>query len=250
MSIKLILVNIASFLFCINSYGQNLEFSKIDSQLTKDFREMLSAEYEIRSDSLGPAFKSHLLNYLTNPVTFNNEFDSLSKLITIRTSPDKKIKFYSWDDLTGGTWHHITCVAQFETETGKIVVQQINSENEDFTGDFTDSKILEIHEINSDINKLYLTIAWGTYGSGSQHQIVQIFRINGDTLQKCNSCFTDNNDQVILYPRSEKATLKFDSVNITLSYKEFELDEVTGFYKATRKMITLEFIDGRFIRKQ
>jgi hypothetical protein len=249
MTHKTFLTVIFGLLFCLSSYGQKTEFQEIDIQLTNNFREMLSAETRFRYDSLSPSFKNQLYKYLANPITFKNEFDSLSKYLTIRTSPDKKIKFYSWDDYTGGTWHNIYCVAQFETDSGKIIVQQINSEREAELSEYTDSGIYAVFELNTETEKLYLTIASGTHGSGQHHQIVQIFRINGDTLLKCNSCFADNKDFVIEYPRSEKANLIFDPVNSTLHFNEFKFDEEIGFNKATGKTISLEFINGVFTRK-
>ncbi|HTF06094.1 MAG TPA: hypothetical protein VK826_18820 [Bacteroidia bacterium] len=249
MTHKTVLTIIFGLLFCLCSYGQKAEFQEIDRQLTNNYREMLSAEYQLRSDSLAPAFKNQLLKYLADPITFRNEFDSLTEYLTIQISPDKKIKFYSWDDLTGGTWHHISCVAQFETDSGKIIVQQINSEREAELGDYTDSGVYAVFELNTAIEKLYLTIASGTHGSGQHHQIVQVFRINGDTLLKCNSCFADNKDFVLEYPRSEKANLTFDPVKNMLHYNEFKFDQEVGFCKATGKTISLEFINGVFTRK-
>ncbi|MET6989183.1 hypothetical protein [Sediminicola arcticus] len=249
MTQKTFFIIIFGLIFCLSSNGQKSEFQEIDSQLTNNFKKMLSAESELRFDRLSPGFTKQILNFLANPVTFRNEFDSLSKYLTIKTSPDNKIKFYSWDDLTGGTWHNINCVAQFETDNGKIIVQQINSGKEAELGRYTDSEIYEVFELNTEIEKLYLTIAWGTHGSGQQHQIVQIFRINGDTLLKCNSCFADNKDLVIEYPRSEKANLTFDPVKNILHFNEFKFDEEKGRYKATGKTISLEFINGVFTRK-
>lgn len=245
---KTILTLIWGFQFFLFSYGQKTEFQEIDSLLTSNFRKILSADSQLRYDSLSPAFKNQLLQFLADPITFKNKFDSLSQYLTIKTSPDKRIKFYSWDDLTGGTWHNINCVAQFETDNGKIIVQQINSEKEAELGEYTDSRVYEIFELNTEIEKLYLTIAWGTHGSGHHHQIVQIFRINEDRLLKCNSCFTDNKDLVIEYPRSDTANLTFDPAKNTLQYNNFKFDEEIGFYKATGKKTSLEFINGVFTR--
>ncbi len=245
---KTVLLIIFGLLFCLCSYGQKAELKEIDSLLTNNFRKMISAEPQLRYDSLSPAFKSQLLKYLANPITFRNEFDLLSKFITIKTSPDKKIKFYSWDDLTGGTWHNTSCVAQFEADNGKIVAQQINSGKEAELGEYVDSKIYEVFELNIELEKFFLTFAWGTHGSGHQHQIVQMFKIRGDTLVKCNSCFTDNKDLVIEYPRSDKANLIFDPIKNILYFNEFISDEEIGFNRPTGKTISLEFINGVFTK--
>jgi len=88
---------------------------------------MVAADYDLRYDSLAPAFKKQLSEQLTNPLTFDNSLDSLSKYLTIKTSTDKRIKFYSWDDIGGGTWHNTNCIAQFKTDNGEIIVQQLNT---------------------------------------------------------------------------------------------------------------------------
>lgn len=250
MTHKSFLTIILGLQFCLSSFGQKAEINTIDSLLSNSFREMLSADFDLRYDSLAPRFKTQLLTFLANPITFNNEFDSLTKYMTIRTSADKKIKFYSWDERGGGTWHQINCVAQFQADNGKIIVQQINSEREAELGDYTDSGIYEVFELDKQNEKLYLTLAGGTHGSGHHHKIVQIFRIHGETLLKCNSCFPDSTDLVIELPRSQKANLTFDPVKNTLHFNEFIFNEEIGFYQPTGKTISLEFNNGVFTRKK
>jgi len=166
--------------------------------------------------------------------------------LTIIISADKKIKFYSWDDLTGGTWHHINCIAQFESYSGKIIVQQLNSENEAGAGEFTDSKVFEVNEITINKSTFYLTFAWGTHGDGNQHDIIQIFKIAGDSIVKCKSCFANNNDLAIEYPRNEKSNLTFNPETNEISYTEFKFDADEGFFKRTGQVVTLKLINGIF----
>jgi hypothetical protein len=154
-----ILTIIFSFLYFLCTNEQITEFREIDSLLTNNYRKLLSAEPELRYATLSSVFKNQSLKYLANPITFMNEFDMLSKYLTILTSPDKKIKFTSWDDLTGVTWHAINCIAQFETDNEKRMAQQINSGNEMESGGYTDSRIFKVFELNKDSKKLYLTIA-------------------------------------------------------------------------------------------
>lgn len=206
---------------------------------------MLAADYDLRYDSLAPAFKRQLTEQLKNPITFDNSLDSLSKFLKIKTSADKQIKFYSWDDKEGGTWHNINCIAQFKTDNERIFVQQLNTESSDSV-DFTDSGIYEVYEIFINGMKYYLTFASGTHGSGHQHKIVQVFSITYDKLVKCKSCFADNNDLIIEYPRSDKANLVFNEETNEIFYSEFKLDDDIGFYRPTGKVITLKLINGKF----
>jgi len=248
MTIKRTYLVTVVFLLTLSMYGQNevKGFTEIDNELTADFKTMIDADYQLRSDSLAPLFKRQLQERLTNQITFGNSFDNLSKHLNIKTSADKKIKFYSWDDFTGGTWHIINCLAQFQSNRGKIIVQQISSSNEQETGGFTDSKIYEVHEISIGDITHYLTFAWGTHGSGNQHEIVQIFKISQDKLVKCNSCFANNKDLVIEYPRSEESKLHFIPETNEISYCEFTYNGDLGYYISTGNTISLKLIDGLF----
>ena len=233
----------------VTSFSQTKELQKIDNDLTTTFKKLINADYDTRFDSLAPLFKKQLLRQLTNPITFNNPFDSLSKYLIIKSSTDKKIKFYGWDDLNGGTWHNMTSIAQFISDKGKIVVQQLNSGNETGTGEFTDSEIYEVNEITIDNSVHYLTFGWGTHGSGNQHNIIQIFKIVGDTLVKCKSCFANNNDLAIEYPRSEKLNLTYNTKTNEISYNEFKYVDEMGYYKRTDKITTLKLINATFTTK-
>lgn len=206
---------------------------------------MIAAANDFRHDSLAPAFQKQLAGQLTNPLTFDNSLDSLSKYLNIKISADKRIKFYSWDDNGGGTWHNINCNTQFKTDNGKIIVQQLNTESADSV-DFTDSGIYEVHELLINGSIYYLTFASGTHGSGHQHKIVQIFSITHDILVKCTSCFSDNSDLIIEYQRNDKANLVFNEKTNEISYSEFKFDDDIGFYRPTGKVITLKLINGKF----
>ena len=238
-------ITIIGLLFWLTSFSQTEELCKIENALTNSFQTMVSADPQLRYDSLAPEFLKLLSGQLKNPITFNNTLDSLSKYLTIKTSADKQVKFYSWDDRNGGTRHNINCLAQFKLENGNIIVQQLNTDNVDSV-DFTDSGIYDVYEIFINGTKYYLTFASGTHGSGHQHKIVQVFSISSDKLVKCKSCFANNNDLIIEYPRSEKANLTFNVKTNEISYSEFKLDDDIGFYRPTGQVITLNLINGKF----
>lgn len=239
MKLNRIYTTLLSLLFCLTSFGQTTELQKIDKTLTYSFKKM--------TYTLAPAFKKQLISQLTKPITFDNTLDSLSKYLTIRTSADKKIKFYSWDEMGGGTWHYITCLAQFKSNNGKIIVQQLNTESKGESADFTDSEIYKVYDIFINGKKFYLTLAGGTYGSGHQHEIVQVFSIIADRLVKCTSCFADNRDLIIEYPRSKKANLVFNPKTNEITYSGFKHNVDEGFYEVTGQTITLKLINGVFV---
>ena len=231
------------------SPGQRTEWQRIDDELTAAFINLLDADYDTRADSLAPLFKKQLLAHLANPVTFNNSLDNLAKYVVIQSSADKKLKFYSWDDLTGGTWHHITTVAQFLTDEGKIVAQPLNPEDEMETGEFTDCLIYEVHDLAADGTRYYLTFGRGTHGSGNQHSVIRIFRISGGQLMECADCFAPDLERAIEYPRTGNLNLAFNPETNEITYNEYQWDDETGRNKLTGQIVTLKLTNGKFIRK-
>jgi hypothetical protein len=238
VSNRITCLSIIGLLCCLTSFSQK-SVQKIDRDLVKAYKKIINDDSDSRYDSFAPAFKRQLINELKKPVTLENSLDSLSGYITVIKSEDGKMKFYSWDDLTGGTRHNINCIAQFKSGSGKVMVRQLNGEDP-----YSDSRIYKVYQINSGSKTLYLTLGAGTYGNGHEHRIVQIFSISSDKLEKCNSCFTKKGDLIIVYARIEKANLTFDPKTLQLSYNEFK--ESDGFLLSTGKTITLKFADGVF----
>lgn len=218
----------------------------IDKILSTSYQLLQNADYEKRYDSLAPAFKKTLTKYLSSPVTLYNALDTLETLITIRQSADKKIKFYSWDELTGGTWHEINSFAQFEGNGNKVIYKQLDTDKEMENGGYSDSEIYKVYEIREGQKVYYLTFGWGTHGNGNQHQIVYLLKIDGDKLIKCKAF---NNGELSLsfeYSRSDKMNLDFDNLTKTLSFDEFAESDGEPFAQKTGKRKTLKFSNGVF----
>ena len=245
MTLIRIQILLTGLLLGLTSFSQTSELRSIDSSLTSTFKAMLAWNHNLNNDSLPFSFKKQLIVQLTNPITFLNVLDSLSTYLNIKSSADKRVKFYSWDETTQGTWHDIKCIAQFKSDNGEIVVQQLNTENTD-TIDYTDSGVYEVNEIFINKKKYYLIFAWGTHGSGHEHKIAQVFSISSNKLEKCRYCFTNNNDLIIEYPRGEKVELTYNARSNIITYNEFNYDNNDGFYKPTGRIIALELINGVF----
>lgn len=169
--------------------------------------------------------------------------------MNIESSPDKRIKFYSWDERNEGTWWSIQCVAQYRTDDGNVAVHEVSTDEEDRTEWFTDSGIGEIFEVKKDDTTYYITFGSGSHGSGHLHKIVQVFSIVGNELVKCSSCFPTAGDVVIEYPRSALPNLTFDPLTNELSYNDFLLNEDIGFYEPTGRIVKLKWVNGVFVEQ-
>ena len=218
----------------------------IDKILSDGFQQLKNSDYDERYDSLAPAFKNALKKYLSSPVILDSTLDTLETLITIRQSTDKKIKFYSWDELTGGTWHAINSFVQFKGTGNKVLYKQLDTDKEMEDGGYTDSEIYQVHEIKEGSETYYLTFGWGTHGSGGQHQVVYLFRIEGDQLIKCKSFMNGETQLAFEYSRSDKLNLEFDNKIKTLSFDEFVENEEGEFARKSGNRKTLKFSKGVF----
>jgi hypothetical protein len=225
---------------------QTKKLRRIDKELSSGFP---SAKYMYSSevyDSAITVFREKMKTYLKESVTFDKHLDSLSKYVIIRVSQDKKLKFYSWEDIHGGVRQSLNCVAQFKSKNGDIIVQELSC---DINNDFTDSGIYKVYDIVYDSTIMYLTFAFGSYGGGNQHEIVQVFQIDGDILRKMTSCFEDSQDLVIEYPRWEKLDLLYDTINNAISFNEFVYGDIKPWKKSTGNRTILKLKGCKFIKE-
>jgi len=204
-----------------------------------------STDYDLKYQ-LAIRFKDHLAKTLGKSESWNVDFDQLSKKVKIVQSNDKQLRIFSWDDLTGGTWHALSVLAQFVTAQGEVKVKALSEGDEGMTGAYTDVIISQIHEIEIGGQLHYLTIGRGTHGSGHHHALAQIFIIINNQLKACKQCFATNDHLAVVAPRSSKINLMFHPVEMKLSHNEFTYNDETGLFKPTGKIVEWLLIDGKF----
>jgi len=119
--------------------------------------------------------------------------------------------------------------------------------NEIENSSFTDAIIYEIHELIIDDKFHFLTIGWGTHGSGHHHKIVQIFKIENGNFVNCKKCFDFNENLVVQAARIYKINVEYNSEKKEITHDEFVQNE--GFYLETGNSITWELIDGKFKKR-
>lgn len=226
--------------------SQNKDILKYDNQLTLDFQKMMNAELYVRYDSLGPLFKNNLNDVLKRKNAMDYPFKNLNEEIKIIYSKDKKLRFFSWNEKTGGSWNNIAVIAQFRTTNENCDIKIISNGNQIETGEFTDAVIYKIHEFKINGIKHYLTFGWGSHGGGNHHEIVQIFKFEKNKLIKCKTCFEEGTDIVIQASRTNKINLEFDINRLELKTNEFILNEQFDRYEQTGKEIKWVLKDNKF----
>lgn len=249
---RIFFISLLVIVLCFgNSYSANAQQSasqKLDMSLTQDFRKMQSAAFANNweyFDSLIHSFKKRLKKELASGVGLDCKFDSLSTEMRIVQSEDKLLRIFSWDELSGGTWHDMAAFAQYKTSSGAIGSKQLDSNREMELSQYSDIIISKIHLVKMRDKIFYLTIGWGTHGAGHHHMMAQIFSIDGNKLVKCVDCFDSGKDLVVVSGRAYDPDLKYDPVSKRISYNEFKEDE-GNWMMPTGKTITLKIVNGMF----
>ncbi|MEM6297858.1 MAG: hypothetical protein AAF740_04115, partial [Bacteroidota bacterium] len=116
---------------------------------------------------------------------------------------------------------------QLRTESGEVRTLQLEDPEDGDAGYFmTDLQLIKIKGKSH-----YLILGWGTSCGGKQGQSAKLYVIKGSELVKVSNTFGDNSSLHISANRSQEINLEYDSALKTLSYREYERDEGSGFFK-------------------
>ena len=173
----------------------------LDEELAEAFDEFRGNWESYESTYMkAQAFESKLKHALVNePKTIFYPFEKLSERISIVQTPFSNIKFYSWNNLSGGSWQKMTTFVQFISGPDKILFKRLDSDEKRDNDEYIDAVIYAIHHVaiidrNSyrspgNPNLYFVTFGSGSQGGGSHFKVIQIFRIEGDEFHFCETCF-------------------------------------------------------------
>ncbi|MBS1794738.1 MAG: hypothetical protein JSS81_12840 [Acidobacteria bacterium] len=228
-------------------YGAEDAPDRLDAELSAAFSAALSGDYNEESIRRRREFTRKLKSALNDPATFEYRFEKLSGLLGIVAAPDRRLRFFSWDERTGGTMHRMTVVAQYRRPDGRIAAEELNDPELDELPAETDFVVREIYEIGSKKGKRYLIFGRGTPGRAEDFDVVRVFRIGDFGLVEDDSILPEKKAIYIFYPRIDRTNLAYDPRTKTIAYREFAGDAETGFTKPTGRVVRLKFIRGRFV---
>lgn len=218
------------FAFASNSHGQESESNFTDDYYSSIFETLYSVDTEM-AYCIAPIVEERLVSKLADTTSFYNPFKKLSEYISIETSSDSLVKTYSWDRISGGSWHDNASYLQFKTKSGKIKYKRLDSGIEQETGEPTDVIIYDIHNIKIKDESYYLILGWGTHGGGLHHGLARVYKIKDEEIVLCDSFFDGEKYIPVYTNRVFKIDLKYNSEAKTLSHNHFEYDESVGYYK-------------------
>jgi hypothetical protein len=237
------------------SSAQDKGVMEIEKSLISDYKNMITADYWNRFDSLAPAFKEKLKTILSDRRTYEFPFDTLKKYITIVTSADGKLRIFSWDERTGGSAHQMTGIAQFTPTARDEDIRIADLENDDEEGPIDDVIYYEIHDIQADSYTYYLTFGWGTFGGGTHFRMIRSFRIAGNKLDFSDRIFeykgTTCNEILLRAPRIDTIYLRYIAGGQIIEFDELRIpasDKAIGQYIArpTGRKVRFKFNGKRF----
>ena len=261
--IKIILncLAIATTIFLIScsqqEYAQSQEF---EDKMIQNYNDLVNADSRTRYDSIAPKFKEELKTLLLEQEIFKYPFDSLGKYIKIISSEDKKLRLFSWDEMTGGTMHQMAVLAQHKDDINNVYCENLDS---DFYGDemvITDIIFYEINDVLIQDIPHYVAFGWGPFGGGSHFKIVKVFNIDKYEISNDNKIFKPNDELsskiYLSTSRGTKINLYYDYENQIIEFDEFrrpsEYEETEMGYMhriPTGDKIKLKFNGKIFVRE-
>lgn len=216
----------------------------LDKELTEAFDEFRGNWESYESTYMkAQAFQSKLRHALINePKTIFYPFEKLSEKISIAQSDCKQIRFYSWNNMSGGSWQKMTTFVQFLNETGEVVFKQLSSDEKRDNDEYIDAVIYEVHKVNIFNTRVhrpprklhFVTFGSGSQGGGTHFNVIQIFRIDRDDLLFCRTCFDGENYYLHRTHRLNEIKLEFMHPDIHI--KEIRRESRSLSYSAVLEL--------------
>lgn len=165
--------------------------------------------------------------------------------ITVRTSDDNKLRFYSWEDDRSGTASSYVNVVEYLTEDGEIIMLE-KSIAELITGSKELAPGYEVVKLLTISQNKYILLAHGKECSSVGCGVVALFHIKNDELIPANALdgnsyitfeynfFDDKFEDMSDEELEDWAWLcKYNNINQTLSLRQFSKDgDITDEYKS------------------
>ncbi len=164
----------------------------------------------------------------------------LINYILYTTSPDHKIRIFSWDDLQGGSGHTYSNMIQFDIDDDDCKAEKFDS-----LEDNTEVGYYKIHQAEYGNTTFYILFGHGTYGGGKQHKLIRIFYIENNELKECFDCYPDSKPLLIFSARSQEIELEFNEKKQEISFKQYDFNDDEGGYDNKFKRINYRFENNK-----
>lgn len=241
---------------CQSQNGDGVSLHEKDLQLVNIYEKYNENRHDYGSqkgearDTILNRFKKTLIKTLLSDKAASYPFDSLSNTIKVIGSKDKKLRIFSWDELSGGTRHIYNSVFQYnsgeKTFSGFL---SLDDNSDDGDVHYTDVIHFEIEDVDKG---LYLVKGYGTHGGGKDFYVYRLFSFKNGEISDCSNCFDGEDRLVFIKPRGNKVSPEYNKETKEITYPEmkpgFHEGEETGFEKPTGKVLKLKYKEGTFIK--
>jgi hypothetical protein len=210
---------------------------------------------EERLDVANDALKSVLLKQGKRFDILKYGFPNLKKEMRVVTSPDGRLRIYTWDTQTGGTMHFYDCVIQYQgLLSNNVFARHCTSDGLEDPGAFYS----QIAQADIPLGRVYL--ANSTFiGDGMDHgQSIELFGISGDALGNPKFIRTTKGlTNTISFAYSpftikegvyEDALVTFAQDGRSFSFPVVVEDKDSGTGRITNRFITYRFNGKYFVK--
>ena len=136
-------------------------------------------------DSLEPVLEKRVIALLTMPGAMKDPFVNLRKSIKLIESPDKRLRFFSWNTQMGDEKNYIQVIAQYKNEEGGIHVEILKPFGRE--GKF--DQAVDYWDINMLADSSYLVFGDGKYNTKDRAVSIANFKIAGNELTDTTAIF-------------------------------------------------------------
>jgi hypothetical protein len=137
------------------------------------------------------AMLSYMKEALTNPALLTANLKLARDAgLTVASSADNKVRFYSWDTQTGGTMHFFNAIAQYKPDPTDAKTEELvifpSGRKKVSDGDIESGYVYSsLKQMNTnDGRRIYFAFATGIYGGIDHAAVIQAFEIKNKTLKK------------------------------------------------------------------
>jgi hypothetical protein len=127
--------------------------SAVDLQLSKyqdkihDLQQSDNGDNGDKIVAANAALMKYLKSVCTKPELINDPLKKANDSgFTIKTSDDKKLRYYSWDTETGGTMHFFDALVAWDAGNGKWKFRDLNPDTKDMGCNYDDLKTVRTND--------------------------------------------------------------------------------------------------------
>lgn len=202
------------------------------------------------------AFKQTLVKNASRADVLAYRFPKLAREMFIATSPDRKLRVYSWDLESGGTMHDYDLVIQYRGRPGKVGYWTTSDEASDGGGAF----YTDVFQLNTSSGPIYMLVSTSRASSSLNGQALRTMRIKGDELERDSKLiktaegmtneisFAYDFFSVVDRPERPVKLFTFDAVRKEFKFPVVIEDDETPQGRVTNKLITYRFNGKHFVK--